>query len=127
MRIAGLLLAAGGGTRFGGRKQLAAIDGRPLLRRSLETLAPVFGADLYAVLGAFRDEIRPLAADLARVIENAHWRQGLGSSIAVGVEAIRSRERYDGILIALADQVALQSDDYARLLQHFDGIRPAAA
>jgi CTP:molybdopterin cytidylyltransferase MocA len=37
--IAGLVLAAGAGTRFGGRKQLADLDGRPLLEHALEAMA----------------------------------------------------------------------------------------
>ena len=37
--IAGLVLAAGGGSRFGGPKQLADLNGRPLLEHVLETIA----------------------------------------------------------------------------------------
>ena len=60
MRVACLLLAAGGSTRFGGCKLIAPIDGKPLVRYSLEALNPVFGDDLYVVLGGYRDLIQPL-------------------------------------------------------------------
>jgi molybdenum cofactor cytidylyltransferase len=127
MRIAGLLLAAGGGRRFGGRKQLALVEGKPLVRHALESLAPLFADDLYIVLGGFRDEIRPQVEDLAQVISHADWREGLGSSIARGVGEIEARGRYAGIMIALADQPRLTADDFAQLVERFDGDRIVAA
>ena len=127
MRLACLLLAAGGGSRFGGRKQLAPIDGKPMLLHRLATLAPLFAGNLYTVLGAYRDEILPLVNDSTRVIEHARWRDGIGSSIAVGVDEITSGGRYDGILIALLDQVRLTKSDFKRLIDQFDGRRIAAS
>ncbi|MEA2445246.1 MAG: molybdenum cofactor cytidylyltransferase, partial [Thermoleophilales bacterium] len=50
--IAGIVLAAGAGTRFGGRKQLAELDGRPLLEHALEALESAPVADRIVVLGA---------------------------------------------------------------------------
>jgi CTP:molybdopterin cytidylyltransferase MocA len=38
--IAGLLLAAGAGRRFGGQKATAALAGRPYLRRDLDVDTP---------------------------------------------------------------------------------------
>lgn len=127
MRIACLLLAAGGGTRFGGDKPLARVDGKPLIRHSLDVLAPVFGTDLFVVLGAARDRIEPLVARPARVVEHAGWRDGLGSSIARGMREIRSETAYHGVLIALADQVRLTGRDFNDLLAPFDGERIVAA
>ena len=49
-----LILAAGEGRRFGGPKQLAELDGKPLLQHVLETAAPW---DPLVVLGAHADEI----------------------------------------------------------------------
>ena len=39
MRIGGLVLAAGEGSRFGGTKQLAAVGGRPMLEHALASVA----------------------------------------------------------------------------------------
>ncbi len=127
MRIAGLLLAAGGGSRFGDCKQLAIIDGRPMVRRCLERLAPAVGEDLYIVIGSQRDRIRPVVADLARVIEFPDWRRGLGASIAHGIETVAAGDCYDGILIALADQPYIATAQYRQLLTRFDGERAVAA
>ena len=127
MRLACLLLAAGRGSRFGGCKQLAPIAGKPMLVHSMDTLAPLFGQDLFTVLGAYRGEIEPVVGGMAHVITNLQWREGLGSSIAAGVRKIESLNRYDGVLIALADQVRLRQSDFSRLREGFDGERPVAA
>ena len=127
MRIAGLLLAAGAGRRFGGCKQLALIDDKPLVRCTLEALASVFAEQPYIVLGAYRENIRPIVEDIAQVIDHSNWQQGLGSSIACGVTAIEARERYDGILISLADQLRLTAGDFDQLIERFEGDRIVAA
>jgi CTP:molybdopterin cytidylyltransferase MocA len=119
MRIAGLLLAAGAGRRFGGRKQLALIGDKPLVRCTLEALAAVLAEQPYIVLGAYRADIRPIVEDIAQVIDHSNWQKGLGSSIAYGVNTIEARQRYDGILISLADQFRLTSDDFNRLIERF--------
>ncbi|MDJ0958712.1 MAG: nucleotidyltransferase family protein [Arenicellales bacterium] len=127
MRIAGLLMAAGAGRRFAGCKQLAPINGKPLVRNSLEQLAAVTGTDTYTVLGAYREEILPSISDLTSVIVNADWEEGLGRSIAIGVEKIKGSNRYDAVLIALADQHRLRYQDYMQLINRFDGQRVVAA
>ena len=58
MRIGGLVLAAGEGSRFGGTKQLAAVGGRPMLEHALASVAAlsprvvVLGHEAEAILAA---------------------------------------------------------------------------
>jgi molybdenum cofactor cytidylyltransferase len=127
VNIACLLLAAGESARFGGCKQLAQIDGVPMLQRSLKTLQPLFAERLYCVLGARSEQLLPLANSYAEVIEHPDWARGMGSSIAAGMHALQAAGEYDGVLIALADQIGLATQDYARLLQALDGERIVAA
>jgi molybdenum cofactor cytidylyltransferase len=121
MKIAGLILAAGESTRFGGRKQLADIDGKPMLEHAIDQLRPIFNDDLYVVLGAFRDEILSVIGNRAKTIANDNWQSGMGSSIAAGIAGICAAGKYDGVLIALGDQVGLTGSDYQKLLNAFDG------
>lgn len=121
MKIAGLILAAGESTRFGGRKQLADIDGKPMLEHAIDQLRPIFNDDLYVVLGAFRDEILSMIGNRAKTIANDNWQSGMGSSITAGITGICAAGTYDGVLIALADQVGLTRNDYQKLLNAFDG------
>lgn len=127
MRIAGLLLAAGAGTRFGGCKQLALIEGKPLVRHTLETLSLVFNDQPYIVLGANREDVRPVVEDIAQVIDHSGWQQGLGSSIACGVREIVAWGKFDGILVSLADQLWLTSGHFDQLIEQFQGDRIVAA
>ena len=55
--IAGLVLAAGAGTRFGQPKQLAELDGRPLLEHSIRAIAAAPVDRVVVVLGAGADQV----------------------------------------------------------------------
>nr|WP_242521702.1 nucleotidyltransferase family protein [Motiliproteus sp. SC1-56] len=120
-------MAAGAGARFGGRKQFALIGKQTLIERALEPLKPLFRKDLYCVLGAHREALRPLVEPHARVIDHPGWAQGLGASIGHGMRQLLARSPYDAVLIALADQVALERADFQRLLEDFDNSRIVAA
>ena len=54
MTLAGLVLAAGEGRRFGGPKQLAELDGRPLLEHVVQTMSAT--CDRVVVVPQGRDE-----------------------------------------------------------------------
>ncbi len=106
--IAGLLLAAGGGRRFGSQKLLAPLNGSPIVAWSAATLAAETD-ELWIVVGSESDAVRRALADLpAHVIENEQWREGLSSSLAVGIRALQPE--IDAIVIALGDQPSLQAE-----------------
>ena len=97
---AGLVLAAGAGRRFGGPKQLALLDGRPLVEHALAALA---GLDrMVVVLGARAEEVRG-GADLgaAEVVVCDDWADGMSASLRAGLAALRGA---DEVVIVLADQ-----------------------
>ena len=118
--LAVLLLAAGESARFGGRKQLADIDGKPMLRHAIDTLSPLSPSGLCVVLGAFHDEIAPETDPAHNIILNENWASGMGSSIAAGMAEIARHGAFDGVLIALCDQVRLCTADYQKLITQFD-------
>ncbi len=89
MRVAGIVLAAGAGRRFGGAKQLAVLRGRPLLSYALEAAWAVPVLDpLVVVLGAHAEAIRS-SVDLSglEVVECADWASGQAASLRAGVAA----------------------------------------
>ena len=126
-RIACLVLAAGQASRFGGRKQFADIKGKPMIVRSLEQLKPIFHNDLYTLIGAYAEDLRPIVEPLSEVIHHPQWESGLGSSLSKGVRAIVENRTYDGIMVVLTDQVALREEDYKYLLDQFNGQQIVAA
>lgn len=117
--IATLIPAAGASTRYGGCKQLAEdAEGRSLLQRAVDLAGSVTPGNVFVVTGEAHPQI---AAALrgATLIHHPAWREGLGSSIACGIERIA--HRYRGVMILLADQVALTRQDLDTLCEGFDG------
>ena len=99
MRVGGLVLAAGEGSRFGGVKQLAPLDGRPLLEHALAAVAEL--SPRVVVLGHAAAEIRA-AVDLqgAQAVVCAGWREGQAASLRCGVAALGD---VDAAVVTLGD------------------------
>lgn len=87
---AGLVLAAGGGTRFGGPKALACDpDGASWLLRAVGALARSGCAPVLVVLGAAADEAEVLLAGCSgvQIVRAADWATGLSASLRAGLRA----------------------------------------
>ncbi len=114
--IAGLLLAAGGGRRLGGRpKALLEHRGRPLVEHALRALRNG-GCDLvHVVLGAAAETVRA-RADLSgcMVTVNAQWPEGMGSSLRAGLGALAGTEA-DAAVVLLVDQPGIGALAVARV------------
>jgi nicotine blue oxidoreductase len=88
--VAGLLLAAGGGRRLGGRpKALLTYEGRPLVEHAVRVLRAGGCGPVHVVLGAAASEVRE-RADLSGcvLVDNPHWEEGMGSSLRVGLASL---------------------------------------
>ena len=120
-KIGGILLAAGGSTRFGSPKQLAIYQGKSLIRRAAETLVSS-GCDLnVVVLGA---EIEASTEELQglpiSICLNENWKSGMSSSIKAGLEYLLNLEpKLDAVLITLCDQPHVTTDALQLLLSEF--------
>src|SRR5690554_1009170 len=78
-RLFALVLAAGGGTRFGGGKLLAPWRGRPLVAHALGAASTVCGARTLLVTGsAWREVCRACAPLPGFFVRNEDWRSGIG-------------------------------------------------
>jgi CTP:molybdopterin cytidylyltransferase MocA len=124
--IGAVVLAAGEGSRFGGPKQLAELDGRPLLEHVLITLAAVPGIErTVVVLGAHADAITERVDLHGATPVIAHsWEAGQAESLKTGLTAV---DDVDGALILLADQPGITPAAIDAVLVHFDGTRPLRA
>ncbi|MFG1603794.1 NTP transferase domain-containing protein [Actinoplanes sp. NPDC049265] len=96
MRIAGVVLAAGAGRRYGRPKALASHQGIPLLRRAASALASIPSV---VVVGAAAAQVRAFAPDLTYV-DNPDWESGLGSSLRAGLAAVAGA---DAAIVTLVD------------------------
>ena len=107
--VAGILLAAGAGTRLGQPKALVQIGGEPLARRGVDLLREGGAAPVVVVTGA-------VAVDLPGVlaVHNPDWPTGMGSSLAAGFATVP--DSCDAAVIALVDQPLVGPEAVRRLI-----------
>ena len=107
--MAGVLLAAGEGSRLGQPKALVEIGGEPLAQRGVALLRGGGAAPIVVVTGA-------VAVDLPGVLvgHNPGWRSGMGSSLAVGLATVPDGCR--AAVIALVDQPLVGPEAVRRLI-----------
>ena len=116
---AGLILAAGAGTRFGDApKQLAALGGRPLLQWAVDAQCAVDAALLdpvVVVLGAHADEIGPaIAWGRARPVVCEEWQVGQSASLRRGLGELAAAGAAGRVVITLGDAPLVSAAVIAR-------------
>jgi CTP:molybdopterin cytidylyltransferase MocA len=99
-RVAGLVLAAGAGRRYGMPKALVRRDGRLLVERAADVARAGGCAPVVVVLGAAANDVRA-AADLARliVIDNPDWDTGMGSSLRAGLSTLAATDAVAAVIL----------------------------
>ncbi|MFE7840437.1 NTP transferase domain-containing protein [Streptomyces sp. NPDC057474] len=119
--VVGLLLAAGGGRRLGGRpKALLTHHGRPLVEHAVAVLRAGGCARIHVVLGAEAATVRARAELPGCVlVENPEWAEGMGSSLRAGLESLTGTGA-DAVLISLVDQPGIGPEAVARVLAACD-------
>ncbi|MFG2126194.1 NTP transferase domain-containing protein [Streptomyces sp. NPDC048751] len=115
--VAGLVLAAGGGRRLGGRpKALLGHRGRPLVEYAVGVLRTAGCARVHVVLGAAADAVRERAAlDGCVLVENPEWERGMGSSLRAGLTSLAGTGAR-AALVSLVDQPGIGPEAVARVL-----------
>jgi CTP:molybdopterin cytidylyltransferase MocA len=99
--VAGLLLAAGAGTRMGMPKALMRdADGTSWLRRAVAALVDAGLEPVTVVLGAGAAEARPLVPDGVAVVVAEDWAEGMSASLRSGLAALG---RADAVVVGLVD------------------------
>jgi molybdenum cofactor cytidylyltransferase len=101
--IAGVVLAAGGASRFGSPKQLAELDGVPLLQHAVDAMLAVPAIDpVVVVLGAEAERVvAAVELDEARAVVCPDWAEGMAASLRCGVAAVGAA---DWVIVTLGDQ-----------------------
>jgi CTP:molybdopterin cytidylyltransferase MocA len=95
MSASALVLAAGEGRRFGGAKQLALVEGRPMLDRVVDAAVAAVGR-VVVVLGAHDVPVR----DGVEVVRCSDWAEGQAASLRAGVAALSG---CSPVVVLLAD------------------------
>ena len=116
--VAGVLLAAGQGSRFGRPKALVELDGRTLAERGV-TMLRAGGADpILVVTGAAQVDLSP--DHQARTVYNGEWRTGMGSSLRAALAELQAGPEagpeIGAAVVALADQPLVGAEAVGRLI-----------
>jgi CTP:molybdopterin cytidylyltransferase MocA len=145
-RVAGVLLAAGEGSRFGQPKALVELNGQTLAERGVNLLRSGGADPILVVVGA-----APVELDGTHTVYNAQWRTGMGSSLRAALQALADSSSDAGVgtgtgsdagaatgigfgrdvgavVVALADQPLVGAEAVARLIAAYrDGATVAVA
>jgi CTP:molybdopterin cytidylyltransferase MocA len=131
---AAVVLAAGGGRRYGMPKALVEYEGSLLVERAVRTARAVCDPVL-VVLGARAVDVwRQADLDGATVLANADWETGMASSLRTGLEGLRGWPgRVDAALLLLVDMPGMTAEALARVAGYaspdalavatYDGVR----
>ncbi|WP_327432881.1 nucleotidyltransferase family protein [Streptomyces sp. NBC_01236] len=119
--VAGLLLAAGGGRRLGGRpKALLSHRGRPLVEHAVAVLRAGGCTRVHVVLGAQSDAVRQRASLPGCVlVDNPEWEEGMGSSLRAGLDSLAGTGA-TAALVSLVDQPGIGREAVARVLAAYE-------
>lgn len=114
--VGAVVLAAGAGSRLGGRpKCLLELGGVPLIRRTLIALSGAGVDEVVVVLGHHADLIEPVVAPFpVTLVHNPDPDAGQVSSQRIGLAALTGK--LDAVLVALADQPLLNAQDVTALI-----------
>ena len=123
-----VVLAAGAGRRFGGRKLLADWRGEPLVlaavRRALsarvDSVTLVVGSDAAAVTAA----VATLEDSRLRIVAAPNWSEGMGASLSAGVRSLPADAAK--AVVFLGDMPAIPDKLADQLLDALDGAHVAA-
>jgi len=126
-RLGAVLLAAGSAVRMGGpNKLLMRIDGEPLVRRMLRALQRVPIGHLVVVLGRDAQRVR-VELDTFPVRAFCRVEPGCDQQVSVDAGLRALPAGLDAIVIALADQPLVDTDDLRWLLARWRELPDASA
>ena len=115
MTIAGVVLAAGAGRRYGMPKALIRYPDRLLVQHAADTLRGAGVAEVVVVLGAQAERVRAAAPDLPPTVVNPRWASGLGSSLRTGLAALTGTGA-DAAVVLLVDMPGVTAEAVRRVV-----------
>lgn len=121
MSVAGLLLAAGEGRRFGGPKAEVELAGERLVDIGVRILTEGGCEAVVVVSGATE-----LVVPGAEVVANPDWASGMGSSLRTGLAALAA-VRADAVVVMLVDTPWVSAAAVRRLVASAGGASAAIA
>ena len=121
MKVGAVILAAGAGSRFGGDKLLAPLDGRPLIRHVIDA-AGAAGLDPIVIVVPPSGRLAQLDLAPARSVENPTPQEGISESVRLGLRALDTDASHpvDAAIILPGDQPSVRPAVIAALIEAAD-------
>lgn len=116
MKTAILIIAAGASRRLGQPKQLLPFKNTFLLNHVIQECQASKIGDVYVVLGANYNFIQPKVEVQIPILYNKNWEQGMGNSIAFGMQQI-IQKKYKNVIIAVGDQPFFYQNILHKIIQ----------
>jgi CTP:molybdopterin cytidylyltransferase MocA len=113
MKVAGLVLAAGAGRRYGMPKALVPWQGSLLVERAAGTLRAADLDPVRVVVGAQADRVR-IAAPALDYVGNPAWETGMASSLRAGLGALCGTAAV-AVVVLLVDMPGITPDAVRRI------------
>ncbi len=125
--VSAIVLAAGGGSRFGGGKLLARLGGRPIIESVLDNLLDAPVDEVIVVVGADAKRMREVCERHGvRTVDNEEWERGQSTSVLAGLRACGAETQ--AALVLLGDQPLVGAGAVDRLVAAFaEGAKVAVA
>ena len=123
--ISGVVLAAGTSSRFGSTKQVALVDGKPLVVHAIDTLRDAGVDELIVVVGHDAAVVEAVLPDDARVVMNPRYRDGQATSLAAALHEVADNS--EAAIVLQADQPGVTLDDLHALIAGFRATRKQIA
>jgi CTP:molybdopterin cytidylyltransferase MocA len=121
-RNVAIVLANDPGTGFTGSKYLVDVGGLTLIDRSIADASSWPVDEVIVVLGPdAEDVVEGLAPTDATIVIDPEWREGSAASLRVGLDVVVRGPATDLVVVALADQVGVRTEDVVTLIEEADG------
>ncbi len=123
--VSAIVLAAGGGSRFGGGKLLAELGGRPIIEAVFDNLRGAPVDEMIAIVGADAQRLREVCERYGvRTVTNEEWERGQSTSVLAGLRACGG----EAAVVLLGDQPFIGAEAVERLVAAFaEGAKVAVA
>lgn len=116
-RVAAVVLAAGGSTRFGRPKQLLPLGESTLIEQVLGVVTAAGLDQVVVVLGSSAAQIAERIPAGCRIVVNPEWESGISSSIRAGLEGVALG--VEAVLFVLADQPGITGAALRRIVRAY--------
>ena len=122
--IAGLILAAGASRRHGSPKQFEVLDGETWIRRTARLALEAGCTPVRVVTGAHVERVcgELRGVDGVEPIHHPGWEQGMGSSIAAGIQTFYNEPSIQAAVLLACDQTRLNLSVVLNVCDAFDGV-----